>query len=293
MKKLQFIFSICMFLFASCIQEQSVELAQTPKPLTLSIADSTYNVTEAKMYYHIKTDAIDTQFSILTGNGNYVVSGLDGCKATINQEGQVNVNILESHASLSISDAEGLTRSVMIDSSNDMFYSYSHQIGIHTLLAEGVKESLFDPFGVGPYRIEHLSGNTASVELTGECTLRVTPLKGGTSHFNLLDKRGMVVPLYINVSTEVALDDSHSLALSLSAEETIYVKVAKKMNWEVVSTTQQSFFEHVVMHRVGADKDADYLQISIVADVNPQYNSGIIHLLNKDGVAAIIEVVGK
>ncbi len=271
----------------SDIDNQNEDNQSEPSAFELSIeTDQTITDSDSgKEYTYVNTNDYDYEFNIISGNGGYKVVESNNCRATITNE-NIIVNMYREHSYLTLEDSEGLQKLVWIRSSNELFNTINTHFALHLSLPEGdTSEHSFD-FGIGNYTIECVKGNSATAEFTSENSIRFTPKRRGTTHFEVKDGRGMNVPYEVVVSDNIDMRNYFS-NVDVVAEDLLYILIDKSRNWEVQSIGDDSIIELATIHRGDDSKDCDYLQINIAEDIE-KYETGWVELISDGGLEAKI-----
>ncbi|MFR9592556.1 MAG: hypothetical protein SNG27_09205 [Rikenellaceae bacterium] len=268
----------------SCDKTNSdIDNPDEPSSFELSI-DSDEIITDSdsgKEYSYIKTTDYDYEFNIISGNGDYKVVESNDCRVTI-EDDEVVVNMYREHSNLTLEDSEGLQKLVWIQSSNEMFNIVYESWGLHLSLPEGnTSEHTFD-FGIGDYTIECIKGNSATAEFISDNSVKFSPIRRGTTHFEVKDGRGLSVPYNVMVSDNIDMREYFS-NVEVVAEDFLYILIDKNRNWAISSVKSESIFEMVTLYKGDDSKDYDYLQVNIADDVEKD-ETGWIKLMSEGGL---------
>lgn len=283
MRKLLFI-TCALFALASCDKtDTDIDKPNEPILFELSIdTDETITDTNSgKEYIYIKTDDYDYGFDIISGNGDYKLVESNDCRVTIENE-SVIINMYNEHSNLILEDSEGLQELVWIRSSNDMFNSVYGGFTLSLSLPEGNSSEQSFNFGVGDYTIECIKGTSATAEFISNNSVKFTPKRRGTTHFEVKDGRGLSVPYEVLVSDNIDMRD-HFSNVDVIAEDYLNILIDKSWNWEIRSVKSDSMFKIVTIHRGDDSKDFDYLQVNIAANVEKD-ETGLVKLISDGGL---------
>ncbi len=283
MKRIFMMLFVAGSLFSCNKTSSEVDNLDYPIPFELSIdSDEIMTDTDSgKEYSYIKTDNYDYEFDIISGNGGYKLVESKDCRVTIENE-TVVVNMYREHSNLILEDSKGLQKLLWIQSSNDMFEIVYGGFTVSLSLPEGnTSEESFD-FGVGDYTIECIKGNSATAEFITDNSVKFSPKRRGTTHFEIKDRRGMNVPYEVKVSDNIDMRNYFS-NVDVVAEDFLFILIDKIRNWEISSVNSDSIFDMVTIHRGDDSKDYDYLQINIAENIDKD-ETGWIKLISEGGL---------
>lgn len=235
----------------------------------------------------IYTNNIDFEFEILDGNGGYTVSVSNDKDARATIEGnKVKVNLLRSTASVTVTDKDDQSASVVINSSAKSLIPSGYGIFIDNGTSYTMKDI---SFGEGGYTIEKIKGTSAEVVVVENDELKVIALKPGNSYYNIVDKRGTKAKFEVYVTTTYDLS-SKNLEIAAINDQIISVIIKQGVgDWKIVGEQSYPIFKKLTMISKG-DKDKKYDILNIATSENEAKGSIKIPLQDKAGNTAYVTV---
>ncbi len=246
-----FLFLATISIFVSCGKGDREEIT-TPEneptkieEVVLSYKDShTLNIasTDSLEYYTVLTDKSIASFSILDGNGEYVIDTLTSslCDGTISSNGNVSVQLLANDAWLVIKDAKGRRKGVNFISSAEILNSEGIMAKYISIVDKN-STFTFKDFGFKHgYKLKHIAGRAISGQYIGDNTIDFAFQQSGVSHYRVYDDLGV----YINV---IAASSDYSTfhefqgnnisneKMEINIGESKYIILDSKYNWQLVS----------------------------------------------------------
>lgn len=264
--------------FAACSSQDDLiaEPEAVIKELSLSIKPG-----------HIYTSNIDFEFEILDGNGGYTVSVSDDEDARATVEGnKVKVNLLKNTASITVTDKDNQSASVVINSSAKSLTPSAYGIFIDNGTSYTMKDI---NFGEGGYTIEKIKGTSAEVIVVENDGLKVNALKPGNSYYKIVDKRGAKAKFEVYVTTAY---DFYGRTLEITAINDQIISVIIKQGageWKIVGEQSSPIFKKLTMIAKG-DKDKKYDILNIATSENESKGIFTIPLQDKAGNKAYVTV---
>lgn len=236
---------------------------------------------------NIYTSNIDFEFEILDGNGGYTVSVSNEEDARATVEGNiVKVNLLKNTASITVTDKDDQSASVVINSSAKSLTPTEYGIFIDNGTSYTMKDI---SFGEGGYTIEKIKGTSAEVVVTGNDELRVSAVKPGNSYYKIVDKRGTKAKFEVYVTTAY---DFSSKTLEINAINDQIISIIIKQgvgDWKIIGDQTSPIFKKLTMISKG-DKDKKYDILNIATSENEAKGIITIPLQDKAGNTAYVTV---
>ncbi|GEM_PF-1978059 len=276
MKKiLKFIWIISLFsiFITSCDSgNDDIDEPEIEYPLEISLDKNSYSIS-----------SLDTTFTIVDGNGGYIVNSSDStiAKVSIKEEKTVYVSFISNGTvTIEIKDAKEKSKKISMSAYDESLVPTSY--GVFLPIDSISSIEIF--FGAGDYHIENIKGESADISIKGHQFLAKGLIPGNT-YFDIIDKRGTVCKGYVMVPAIYELV-SNTLSIDMIPDQIASIRDLYGCgNWKLESYPQ-SLVEVYLMDGSETSPHST-IQINSLPDV---VGNGIVQLKDKEGNIALINV---